>query len=64
MKAKLILINWCISLFGLCVDVDNSPLWVVFTCVVYFIGSSLLLVWADQKGILEKISKKLNIDEE
>jgi hypothetical protein len=54
MKAKLILINWGLSLCGLCIDTEQSPLWVVLLMVAWFAGSSLLLNYADKHGWMEK----------
>jgi hypothetical protein len=54
MKAKLILINWCFSLCGLCIDTERSPLWAVLLMVAWFAGSSLLLKYADKHSWMEK----------
>ena len=62
MKAKIILINWCLSLFGLCVDTDNNPLWIVFIAVAWFVLSTLLLKYADKKGWLKNIYKQIKMD--
>jgi hypothetical protein len=63
MKAKLILINWCLSFCGLCIDTDHSPLWAVLIAVGWFFLSSLLLKYADKKGWMNEIVKRYKLDE-
>lgn len=63
MKAKLILINWCLSFFGLCIDMEHSPLWAVLIAVGWFFISSLLLKYADKKGWMNEIVKRYKLDE-
>jgi hypothetical protein len=54
MKAKLILINWCLSFTGLCIDTEHSPLWAVAIAVAWFALSSLLLKQADKKRLAKR----------
>jgi hypothetical protein len=63
MKAKLILINWCLSLCGLCMDTERSPLWAVLLMVAWFAGSTLLLNYADRRGWMNGIVKRYKLDE-
>lgn len=50
MKAKIILINWCLSFVGLSIDTERSPLWAVLVMVAWFFLSSFLLKYADKKA--------------
>jgi hypothetical protein len=63
MKAKIILVNWCLSFFGLCIDTERSPLWAVLLMVAWFVGSSLLLKYADKRGWMNEIIKRYKLDE-
>ena len=63
MKAKLILINWCLSFCGLCIDTEAAPLWAALIAVGWFILSSLLLKYAGKKGWLKEIVKRYQLDE-
>jgi hypothetical protein len=63
MRAKLILINWSLSFFGLCIDTERAPLWVVLTAVAWFFLSTLLLKHADGKGWMKEIVKRYKLDE-
>ena len=49
-KAIVIIIffNWMLSIFGLCIDTEQSPLWAVIFMVIYFSVSSRLLKYADK----------------
>ena len=62
MKAKFIIINWSLSFFGLSVDTCHSPFWAVMVMIAWFIGSSLLLIYADKRGWLNDICKEDKID--
>lgn len=55
MKAKIILINWCLSFVGLSIGTERSPLWAVLVMVAWFFLSSLLLKYADKKGWMNNI---------
>jgi len=57
MKAKIIIINWCLSLCGLSIDTEYSPFWAVFLIVVWFVAATLLLKHADRKGWMNQIVK-------
>lgn len=62
MKSTLILINWGLSFMGLCIDTECSPLWAVLLMVGWFIGSTLLLNYADKKGWMDVIVKRFKMD--
>ena len=63
MKAYLIVINWCLSLCGLSIDTERSPLWAVMVMVAWFVAASLLLKYADKKGWLNDFNKRFKLDE-
>lgn len=63
MKAKLIIINQCLSFCGLCIDMEHSPLWAVAVAVGWFCLSTLILIYADKKGWMNKIVKRYKLDE-
>lgn len=63
MKAKIILINWCLSFVGLSIDTERSPLWAVLVMVAWFFLSSFLLKYADKKGWMNEIVKRYKLDE-
>ena len=60
MKAKLIAINWGLSLTGLCVE---SPFWAAMVGVGWFVGSTALFIWADRRGWMNEFSNKYKLDE-
>lgn len=49
MRKILVVANWLLSLTGLSVDTEHSPLWAVALAFGWFVGSSLLLIWAQGK---------------
>ena len=63
MKAKLILINWALSFMGLYIDMERSPLWAVMVAVSWFVGSTLLLKYADKRGWMDCIIKRYKLNE-
>ena len=63
MKAKLIIINWLLSLMSLSIDTEHSPLWAVMFMVAWFAGSSLLLKYADGRGWMNGFRKRFKMDE-
>lgn len=63
MRAYIILVNWTLSFMGLCIDTDYSPLWAVLVAFIWFIVSSLLLIFANKRGWMDKIVKRFKIDE-
>jgi hypothetical protein len=63
MKAKLIATNWVLSLIGLCIDTEQSPLWAVILMFAWFTGSCFLLKYADKRGWMDKIVKRYKLDE-
>jgi hypothetical protein len=63
MKAKLIVLNWCLSLCGLSIDTEHSPLWAVLIMVGWFMLSTLLLKYADKRGWMNKLVKRYTLDE-
>lgn len=63
MKAKLILINFMASWFGLSIDTEYSPLWVCLIAVSWFLISGLLFLLATRRGDYRKIEKRFKINE-
>jgi hypothetical protein len=63
MKAKLIAINWVLSLTGLSIDTETAPLCLVILLVAWFFGSCLLLKYADRRGWMDKIFKRYKLDD-
>ena len=55
MKAKLILINWVLSFMGVVVV---SPFWASMVGAAWFVGSCLLLAWAQKQVWFDKGIKK------
>ncbi len=57
MKAKIILINWSLSFFGLGMEgVDGGMLWpIVGWC--WFMVSTGVLIKADRKGVFKSIKE-------
>jgi hypothetical protein len=64
MKAYLITTNWLLSLMGLSIDTERSPLWAVLLMVAWFAGASLLMRRADKRGELDGMVKRFKLDEE
>ena len=63
MKAKLILVNWVFSFIGLMAANEYNPLWIALVGFGWFCVASLILIRADRKGVMDKLSKQLKIDE-
>jgi len=63
MKAKLILINFIASWFGLAIDTDHSPLWACLMVVAWFLISGWLFMRASRRGDYTEIEKRFKIDE-
>ncbi len=63
MKAKIILINWIASWFGLAIDTDHSPLWACLVAVAWFLVSGWLFLRATRRGDFRNIEKRFKIDE-
>lgn len=63
MKAKLILINFIASWFGLSIDTEYSPLWACLIAVAWFLISGAMFLRATRRGDYRKIEKQINIDE-
>ena len=63
MKAKIILINWIISWFGLAIDTDHSPLWASLIAIIWFLLSGWLFLRATRRGDFRNIEKRFKIDE-
>jgi hypothetical protein len=53
----IIIINWLLSFFSLCIDTEQSPLWAVLACGAWFAVSSLLLRFVRVKDVLRGIVK-------
>lgn len=64
MKAKLIILNWCLSFSGLYVDTEKSTLVAVLLLFAWFILSSLLIRHAYNKGWLNSIISRHKIENE
>lgn len=62
MKAKLILINFIASWFGLSIDTEYSPLWACLLAVVWFLASGALFLRATRRGDYAEIEKRFKID--
>jgi hypothetical protein len=63
MKAKLILMNFIVSWFGLSIDTEYSPLWACLIAVAWFLISGALFLRASHRGDYRKIEKQFKIDE-
>jgi hypothetical protein len=63
MKAKLVIINLCLSFCGLSIDTERSPFWAVMLMVAWFAGSAALLNYADRRGWMDEIVKRYQLDE-
>jgi hypothetical protein len=48
MKTNLIFINWMLSILGLSIDTERSPLWAVVIMFTWFAVSCFLLKYADK----------------
>jgi hypothetical protein len=57
MKAILIAINWTLSLAGLSIDTERSPMWACMLMIGWFCASTALLKWADRKGVFDEFTK-------
>lgn len=62
-KAILILLNFALSLVGLCVDPAHGPIWASIAGYLWFAGSCTLLIRADKKGTMDNLKKQLGFDE-
>jgi hypothetical protein len=63
MKAKLILVNFTASWFGLAIDTEYSPVWVCLLAVVWFLASGALFLRASKRGYFKEIEKRFKINE-
>ena len=63
MKAYFIVWNWALSFVGLGVDTERTPLMLCLVMYGWFIGSTLLLNYADRKGWMDKVLKRFKLDE-
>jgi hypothetical protein len=59
MRQILIISNWALSFFGLCIDTEYSPFWAVMLMIGWFAASSLLLRYAYRRGWLKDIVERL-----
>jgi len=57
MKAILISINWTLSLCGLSIDTERSPMWACVLMVAWFCASCALLIRAQKKGVFDEFTK-------
>ena len=63
MKAYIILINWSLSFFGLGMEnADGGMLWTVIG-FCWFMISTLIVIIAQRKGVLNRIEKRFKIDQ-
>jgi hypothetical protein len=53
MKTNLIFINWVLSIFGLSIDTERSPLWAVGIMFTWFAVSCFLLKYANRPASKE-----------
>lgn len=63
MKAKLILLNFIVSWFGLAIDTEYSPLWASLIAVGWFLVSGVLFLRATRRGDYREIEKRFKINE-
>lgn len=63
MKAKLILLNFIVSWFGLSIDTEYSPLWASLLAVIWFLVSGVLFLRATRRGDYREIEKRFKINE-
>ena len=61
MKAKLIAINWACSFMGLMVE---EPIWVFLIGYFWFLGSTMLMIYADRNGWMKEFDKQYKLNEE
>lgn len=64
MKAYVVLINWALSFAALSVDTEKSSLAAVVVVLAWFAISSVLLVRAQRRGVLNNIEKRFKTDDE
>jgi hypothetical protein len=60
MKSLLIILNWLLSLCGLCIDTERSPLWAALVCGGWFVVACLLMRYAslyDVKRLFVKVRR-------
>lgn len=60
MKAKLILLNFILSWFGLAIDTEHSPLWTCLIVIAWFIVSGVLFLHATRRDYFRDIEKRFN----
>ena len=63
MRAWIIVINWCLSFFGLGLESTNGSVVPTIVGLAWFGLSTLIMVRADKKGQLKRIEKRFKIDE-
>lgn len=63
MKAKLILLNFIVSWFGLSIDTEYSPLWASLIAIIWFLLSGWLFMRVSRRGDFRNIEKQFKIDE-
>lgn len=59
MRAYIIIINWCLSFFGLGMESTDGGVLPTLVGFTWFALSTLILIRADKKGELEKVNKLL-----
>ena len=63
MRGNIIGINWALSFIGLSVDTDQSASVAVGLMFGWFALSSLLLLYADRRGWMDRVVKRFKMDE-
>lgn len=63
MKAKIILINWCLAFMALSIDTEKSSFATVCIVFAWFAVSSVLFIRAQRRDEFRKIEKRFKIDE-
>ena len=57
MKSLLIILNWLLSVCGLCIDTERSPLWAALVCVGWFVVACLLMRYARLNDVMRLFVK-------
>jgi hypothetical protein len=60
MKGVLVSLNFALSLLGLSIDTNRSPIWAVLVVFLWFAASTWLLRVAYHKGWMKQIEEILN----
>lgn len=63
MRAYIIIINWCLSFFGLGMESTDGGVLPTLVGFAWFALSTLILIRAEKKGRFKEINKRFKIDE-